>query len=63
MWRMRSFNPLLAAGTAASFLFTPSGLLSFGKYSIRTLRRHARNILDVGAEIVEEGQTILQRRL
>jgi MFS family permease len=63
MWRMRSFNPLLAAGTAASFLFTPSGLLSLGKYSIRTLRRHARNILDVGAEIVEEGQTILQRRL
>lgn len=63
MWRMRSFNPLLAATTAASFLFTPTGLLSLGKYSVRTLRRQARTILDVGAEIVEEGQTILQRRL
>ena len=62
MWRMRSFNPLLAAGTAASFLFTPSGLLSLGKYSIRTLRRQARTLLDVGAEIVEGGQTILNRR-
>ena len=63
MWRMRSFNPLLAANTAASFLFTPSGLLSLGKYSIRTLRRQARTLLDVGAEIVEGGQTILRRRL
>jgi MFS family permease len=63
MWRMRSFNPLLAASTAASFLFTPSGLLSLGKYSVRTLRRQARTLLDVGAEIVEGGQTILQRRL
>jgi MFS family permease len=63
MWRMRSFNPLLAASTAASFLFTPTGLLSFGKYSIRTLRRQARTLLGVGAEIVEGGQTILQRRL
>jgi MFS family permease len=62
MWRMRSFNPLLAAGTAASFLFTPSGLLSLGKYSIRTLRRQARTLLDVGAEIVEGSQTILTRR-
>lgn len=62
MWRMRSFNPLLAASTAASFLFTPSGLLSLGKYSVRTLRRHARNLLDVGAEIVEGGQTIFNRR-
>lgn len=62
MWRMRSFNPLLAASTAASFLFTPSGLLSFGKYSIRTLRRHVRTLWDVGAEIVEEGQTMLGRR-
>lgn len=62
MWRMRSFNPLLAANTAASFLFTPSGLLSLGKYSIRTLRRQARTLLDVGAEIVEGGQTILRRR-
>ncbi|MGZ5545714.1 MAG: MFS transporter, partial [Limisphaerales bacterium] len=63
MWRMRSFNPLLAATTAASFLFTPTGLMSLGKYSIRTLRRQARTLLGVGAEIVEGGQTILQRRL
>jgi MFS family permease len=63
MWRMRSFNPLLAATTAASFLFTPTGLMSLGKYSIRTLRRQARTLLDVGAEIVEGGQTILQKRL
>jgi MFS family permease len=62
MWRMRSFNPLLAAGTAASVLLTPAGLLSLGKYSIRTLRKQARNILDVGAEIVEGSQTILNRR-
>jgi MFS family permease len=62
MWRMRSFNPLLAATTAASFLFTPNGLLSLGKFSIRTLRRQARTLLDIGAEIVEGGQTILQRR-
>jgi MFS family permease len=61
MWRMRSFNPLLAASTAASFLFTPNGLLSLGKYSIRALRRQARTLLDVGAEIVEGGQTILRR--
>lgn len=63
MWRMRSFNPLLAATSAASFLFTPTGILSLGKYSIRTLRRQARNLLDVSAEIVEGGQTILRRRL
>jgi hypothetical protein len=63
MWRMRSFNPLLAASTAASVLFTPTGLMSLGKYSIRTLRRQARTLLDVGAEIVEGGQTILHRRL
>lgn len=62
MWRMRSFNPLLAASSAASFLFTPSGILSMGRFSIRTLRRQARKVLDVGAEIVEEGQTILKQR-
>ncbi len=62
MWRMRSFNPLLAVSGAASFLFTPSGILSFGKYSVRSLRRQARNVLDVGVEIVEGGQNIFRPR-
>jgi hypothetical protein len=58
---MRSFNPLLAASNAASMLLTPSGILSLSKYSVRTLRRQARNLFEVGAEIVEGGQTILRR--
>jgi MFS family permease len=62
MIRMRSFNPLLAVSNAAAFLFTPRGILSLGRYSVRSLRRHVRNVVDVGADIVEGGQTILKPR-
>lgn len=63
MWRMRSFNPLLAVTNAAGFLFTPRGILSLGKYSVRSLRREVRKIIGVGNEIVTEGHTILRDRL
>jgi MFS family permease len=62
MMRMRSFNPLLAVSSAAAFLFTPRGILSLGRYSVRSLRRQVRNVVDVGADIVEGGQTILKPR-
>lgn len=63
MLRMRSFNPLLAATSAASFLFTPRGILALGENSIRSLRRQMRKVVEVGAEIVEDGQTIFKQRL
>jgi MFS family permease len=62
MWRMRSFNPLLAATNFAASLFTSRGLLSLGQTSVRKLRRQARNLAEVGADIVEGSQTILKRR-
>lgn len=62
MWRMRSFNPLLAVTSVASNLFTPRGIISFGQTSFRELRRQIRNVAEVGAEIVEGSQNILKRR-
>lgn len=62
MFRMRSFNPLLALGSAAPFLFTPRGILSLGAHSLRSLRRELRKVVDVGSEIVEGGQSILKQR-
>lgn len=62
MVRMRSFNPLLAVTNAASFLFTPRGILSLGTHSFRSLRRQLRNVVEVGTEIVEGGQSILKER-
>lgn len=62
MVRMRSFNPLLLAGSAATFLFTPRGLLSLGQNSIRSLRRQVRKVVTVGAELVEGSQTIFKQR-
>jgi MFS family permease len=62
MWRMRSFNPLLAINNAAGFLFTPRGILSFSKYSVRSLRREVRKVVEVGAELVGGGQALLRER-
>lgn len=61
MFRMRSFNPLLAASTAANFMFTPRGMLSLGQHSVRSLRRQIRKVANVGSEIVEGGQSYLRR--
>jgi MFS family permease len=63
MLRMRSFNPLLALTSSAGFLFTPRGILSLGRYSIRTLRREVKKVIGVGSEIVAGGQTLIKDRL
>jgi MFS family permease len=62
MWRMRSFNPLLAVTNAAGFLFTPRGMLSMGKYSLQSLRREARRVLNVGTELLVGGQKLVKER-
>jgi MFS family permease len=63
MWRMRSFNPLLAITNAAGFLLTPRGMLSLGRYSIQSLRRQVKRVLNVGTELVSEGQKLVKERL
>ena len=63
MWRMRSFNPLLAINNAAAFLFTPRGILSFGKYSLRSLHRELKKVANVGAELASGGQSLLREGL
>jgi MFS family permease len=63
MWRMRSFNPLLAITNAAGFLMTPRGILSFGRYSFKSLRREVKRVLSVGTELVSGGQKLVKERL
>lgn len=62
MWRMRSFNPLLAVTNAAGFLLTPQGIMSLADFSIRSLRREAKRVMDVGSEVVSGGYTFLKDR-
>lgn len=56
VWRtmqsMRAFNPVLIATSAAQLLFTPGGLIGLTRGTVRSLRRHARAIGDVGGELV-----------
>jgi MFS family permease len=56
MWRMRSFNPLIALSTTAGLLLTPRGMLSLAYYSIRTVRRQFRRVVDVGTELLSGSQ-------
>lgn len=60
MWRMRSFNPLLAMTNAATYLLTPRGIVSLGQSSVRTLRREVKRVIGVGEELVEGGQNLLK---
>jgi hypothetical protein len=62
MWRMRSFNPLLAMSNAAGFLTTPRGILSLGNSSIRSLRRQFKRVMKVGTELVAGGQDFIKER-
>jgi MFS family permease len=63
MWRMRSFNPLLAITNAAGFLLTPRGMLSLGRYSLQSLRREVKRVLNVGSELLTGGQKLVKDRL
>lgn len=56
MRSMKTFNPLLGMSTAVEFLFTPRGMLGLARTSIRSLRRHARNISDVGNTMLRAGK-------
>jgi MFS family permease len=62
MLRMRSFNPLLALSSVGTYLLTPRGIMSLGRHSLRSLQKQMRNVVDVGADIVEGGQEILKPR-
>lgn len=62
MWRMRSFNPLLAVTNAAGFLLTPRGIVSVGQSSFRKFRRQVKRVIDVGEELVEGGQKFVRRK-
>ena len=59
MRRMHAFNPLLTLTTAAQLVFTPRGLLGLSRKSVRTLRRQARRLGDVGGEILRGGRRVL----
>jgi MFS family permease len=48
---MKTFNPLLGVTSAVEFLFTPRGMLGLARTSLRTLRRQARSLTDVGATL------------
>lgn len=61
MRRMHAFNPLLTLTTAAQLVFTPRGLLGLSRKSVRTLRRQARRLGDVGGEILRGGRQVLGR--
>lgn len=56
MRSMKTFNPLLGMSTAVEFLFTPRGMLGLARTSVRSLRRQARNLTDVGSTILTAGQ-------
>ncbi len=64
VWRtmrtMRSFNPLLMMGTVAEYFLTPRGLLGLTRQSLRSLRRQARALTEVGEEILEGGEEIVR---
>lgn len=60
MWHMREFNPMLAATTIAEYVFTPRGLGKLAHFSLRTARRQAGVIGDVGEELVERGLRVLK---
>ena len=57
VWRsmrsMHAFNPVLIAQSAAQLIFTPVGLVALARQSVRTLRKQARQIGDVGDDLVE----------
>jgi Na+/melibiose symporter-like transporter len=57
VWRtmrsMRAFNPVLIAQSAAQLILTPVGLVALARQSVRTLRKQARQITDVGDDLVE----------
>lgn len=57
VWRsmrsMHAFNPVLIAQSAAQLIFTPVGLVALARQSVRTIRRQARQIGDVGDDLVE----------
>ena len=54
MWRMRSFNPLLAMTNALGYLLTPRGLVSLAGVSIRSLRREFNRVAMVRKHIRAE---------
>jgi MFS family permease len=60
MWHMREFNPMLAATSMAQYMFTPRGLSQIARESLRTFRRHAGVLGDVGEELMEEGWRTLK---
>jgi hypothetical protein len=67
VWRtmrgMRTFNPLLSLTTAAQLVLTPRALVGITRDSVRSLRRHAKRLGDVGGEIVEGGRDAIRSRL
>ncbi len=63
MRTMRTFNPMLAVATVGELLLTPRGLLGLANRSIRTARRQVKVIADVGEDLVEGGQEILNRSI
>lgn len=67
VWRtmrgMRTFNPLLSVTTAAQLLFTPRAVVGITRDSVRSLKRHAKRIGDVGEEIMEGGRDAIRSRL
>ena len=54
MWRMRSFNPLLAMTNALGYLLTPRGLVSLAGVSFRSLRREFHRVAMVRKHIRAE---------
>jgi MFS family permease len=60
MWHMREFNPMLAATTIAEYVFTPRGLGKLAHFSLRTARRQAGALGDVGEELMEGGLRVLK---
>lgn len=63
VWRtmrtMRAFNPVLIAQAATQMIFTPVGLVALARQSVRTLRRQARQISEVGDDLVEDTSNVL----
>jgi Na+/melibiose symporter-like transporter len=64
VWRtmrsMRAFNPVLIAQSATQMIFTPVGLIALARQSVRTLRKQARQIGDVGEDLVESTTQVLR---
>ncbi len=60
MRSMRAFNPVLIAQSATQMIFTPVGLIALARQSVRTLRKQARQIGDVGEDLVESTTQVLR---